>query len=259
MGVHTPVDTSAIPIHWSYAIANNFWVRRYFQCHHLSYRYHCSPLEPPKLLPDNLIWYLASSAMTPEPDASHVTVLLTTRRQTQVVIEKNKICIFGLRRVLHLFICYIQIYFAIVLNDDNGAHIIQHGNFVGSYDRTYCFCFISALLALCADNSTATCEFPTQRLLTRNFDVFFDLHLNKRASKQSWGYWSETPPCSLWRHRNGLHGLVIDQKCVRRKIMARIMQSWMCLRNRFDFQKPYKDLSFIHALILIPVMPILHS
>ena len=26
------------------------------------------------------------------------------------------------------------------------------------------------------------------------------LHLNKRLSKQSWGWWFETPSCSLWRH-----------------------------------------------------------
>ena len=34
----------------------------------------------------------------------------------------------------------------------------------------------------------------------RNFDVFFDLHLNKRLSKQSWGWWFETPSCSVWLH-----------------------------------------------------------
>ena len=28
-----------------------------------------------------------------------------------------------------------------------------------------------------------------QRPVTRNFDVFFDLRLNKRLSKQSWGWW----------------------------------------------------------------------
>ena len=32
-------------------------------------------------------------------------------------------------------------------------------------------------------------EFPTQRPVTRSFDVFFDLRLNKRLSKQSWGWW----------------------------------------------------------------------
>ena len=30
----------------------------------------------------------------------------------------------------------------------------------------------------------ATGEFPTQRLVTRNFDVLFDLRLNKWLSKQ---------------------------------------------------------------------------
>ena len=44
---------------------------------------------------------------------------------------------------------------------------------------------ISALLALCMGNSPVTGEFPSQWLVTRNFDVFFDLCLNKRLSKQS--------------------------------------------------------------------------
>ena len=46
-------------------------------------------------------------------------------------------------------------------------------------------------------------EFPAQRPVTRSFDVFFDLHPNKRLSKQWWGWWFETQPCPLWRHRNG--------------------------------------------------------
>ena len=45
-------------------------------------------------------------------------------------------------------------------------------------------------------------EFPTQRPVTRSFDVFFDLRQNKRLSKQTWGWWFETPSRSLWRHRN---------------------------------------------------------
>ena len=43
-------------------------------------------------------------------------------------------------------------------------------------------------------------EFPTQRPVTQSFDVFFDLRLNKRLSKQPWGWWFETPSWSLWRH-----------------------------------------------------------
>ena len=43
---------------------------------------------------------------------------------------------------------------------------------------------------------------PPQRPVARSFDVFFDLRLNKRLSKQSWGWWFETPSRSLWRHCN---------------------------------------------------------
>ena len=60
----------------------------------------------------------------------------------------------------------------------------------------------SALLAICAGNSPVPGEFPTQRPVTRSFDVFFDLRLNKRLSKQWWGWWFETPLCPLLRHRN---------------------------------------------------------
>ena len=42
---------------------------------------------------------------------------------------------------------------------------------------------LSALLVLCAGNSPVTGEFPSQRPVTRSFDVFFDLCLNKRLSK----------------------------------------------------------------------------
>ena len=45
-------------------------------------------------------------------------------------------------------------------------------------------------------------EFPTRRPVTQSFDVFFDLRLNKRLSKQSWGWWFETPSWSLWRQCN---------------------------------------------------------
>ena len=49
----------------------------------------------------------------------------------------------------------------------------------------------------------------SQRILTRSFDVFFDLHLNKRLSEQSWNWWFETPSRSLWRHCNAGQGRLI--------------------------------------------------
>ena len=51
-------------------------------------------------------------------------------------------------------------------------------------------------------------EFPTQRTVTRSFAVFFDLRLNKRLSKQPWGWWFEPPSWSLWRHRNDVKKMV---------------------------------------------------
>ena len=60
----------------------------------------------------------------------------------------------------------------------------------------------SVWLAFCAGNSPVTGEFPTQWQVTRSFDVFFDLRLNKPLSKQWWGWWFETPSRSLWRHCN---------------------------------------------------------
>ena len=43
---------------------------------------------------------------------------------------------------------------------------------------------------------------PLTKASDAKFDVFFDLSLNKRLSKQSWGWWFETPSRSLWRHFN---------------------------------------------------------
>ena len=56
----------------------------------------------------------------------------------------------------------------------------------------------SALLAICAGNSPVPGEFPTQRPVTRSFDVSFYL----RPNKHSWCWWFETPSRPLWRHRN---------------------------------------------------------
>ena len=61
----------------------------------------------------------------------------------------------------------------------------------------------SLLLALCEGNPLVTGVFLSQRPVTRSFDVFFDLRLNKWLSKQSRHRWLETPARSLWRHCNG--------------------------------------------------------
>ena len=62
--------------------------------------------------------------------------------------------------------------------------------------------YISALLAICAGNSPVRGEFPAQRPVMRNVDVFVNLRPNKLLSKQSWSWWFEMPSRPLWRHRN---------------------------------------------------------
>ena len=67
----------------------------------------------------------------------------------------------------------------------------------GLCDETF-----STLLSLCAGNLVVTSGFPSQRPVTRNFDVYFDLCLNKRLRKESRRWWFETPSRSLLRHCN---------------------------------------------------------
>ena len=65
----------------------------------------------------------------------------------------------------------------------------------------------SALLAICAGNSPVTGEFHTQRPVTRSFDVFFDLHLYKRLSKNN------RKAGDLRRHRAHYDVIVICREC----------------------------------------------
>ena len=59
---------------------------------------------------------------------------------------------------------------------------------------------------LCGD---FTGEFPSPRPVTQSVDVFFDLRMHKRLSKQSWGWRFETPSWSFWRHCNDTKNKII--------------------------------------------------
>ena len=75
---------------------------------------------------------------------------------------------------------------------------------------------LSALLAFCERDPPVIGGFPSWRLATRSFDVFFELRLNKRLGKQSKRRWFQTLSCSLWRYCNAndllVGGLVWYQK-----------------------------------------------
>ena len=104
-----------------------------------------------------------------------------------------------------------------------------------------------ALLSLCAENSPVTREFPSQRPVTRSFDVFFDLCLNKRLSKHSWGWWFETPMCSLWRHWNeSVITLKINQSDCRQRGRWESSQS----DTFFLFQRIEPEQILIHPILL---------
>ena len=61
---------------------------------------------------------------------------------------------------------------------------------------------IFAQLALCEGKPPVTGVFPSQKVNKASFDIFFDVRLNKRITKQWSRRWFETPGCSLWRHYN---------------------------------------------------------
>ena len=72
---------------------------------------------------------------------------------------------------------------------------------------------LSTLLALFERNPPVTGGFPSQRPVTRSFDVFFDLRLSNWFSGQSIRRWFETPSRSLWCFCNGItHSVYISSQ-----------------------------------------------
>ena len=93
-------------------------------------------------------------------------------------------------------------------------------------------------------------ESPTQRPVTRSFGVFFDLRLNKRLSKQPWGWWFETLSWSLWRQCNELGLFVACEKWI---ILYKhagkeylILDFWEISKRLIDVTYSVKNL---HALV----------
>ena len=104
----------------------------------------------------------------------------------------------------------------------------------------------SALLSLCAGNSPVTGEFPAQRPVARNCDVFFDLCLNKRLSKQSRRRVFETPSRSLWRHCN-----------IARMSSHRLhVWLWWCGNNTIDGQILWLETTAVHSNTNVKWTPI---
>ena len=85
----------------------------------------------------------------------------------------------------------------------------------------------SALLAFCAGIHRSP----------RSFDVSFDLRLNKRMSKQWWGWWFETPSRPLWRHCTGVNLATLST------LVSRLVTSWFVwLPPPYEAEKTTKKL-----------------
>ena len=89
----------------------------------------------------------------------------------------------------------------------------------------------SALLGLCVGNLPVTGEFPGQSPVTRGFDVFFDLRLNKRLNKQARRRWFKTPS----RHYDVI-------------VMIPTKLPWRAGQN-FNLNCHARPLKFRHALL----------
>ena len=122
-----------------------------------------------------------------------ITMLTTSVRHINIMRKSTQ----KLRSFCGIFLYKMQLgYFgnisnckwkqAISISKKGGIESIVHFQieFVLSWWR-YQMETVSALLALCAGNSPVTGEFPSQRPVTWSFDVFLDLHLNKRLVEQS--------------------------------------------------------------------------
>ena len=107
------------------------------------------------------------------------------------------------------FLCLIKLLF--VINFPHSISLTTDGLFLADFMMTSSNGNIFRVTGHLGGEFTG--EFPAQRPVTRSFDVFFDLHPNKRLSKQWWGWWFETPPCPLRRHRN-VHVAKISHLCL---------------------------------------------
>ena len=113
------------------------------------------------------------------------------RFQRHVIVDKYYFVLLSIYDSLAI----IQSYETMVIKRWYALYIL-----LSSHDVVIMCKHFSALLALCAENSPVTGEFPSQRPVTRGCD----LHPNKRPNKQQRRKWFETPSNSLWRHCNVL-------------------------------------------------------
>ena len=78
----------------------------------------------------------------------------------------------------------------------------RHEDNITHHVKWHIYIYINIYWPFMRNSPAQVNEFPSQRPVTRNFDVFFDLRLNKRLNKLWSRRWFETPLHSSWRHCN---------------------------------------------------------
>ena len=106
-------------------------------------------------------------------------------------------------------------------------------------------------------NSPVTGEFPSQRPVTRSFDVFFDLHLNKQLSKQSWGWWFEMPSHPLCCHCNDILLSVMTLVLTYLQNRERVPFTHLKLENKIFNTCQWHSISKGDAILNIPVLSLI--
>ena len=117
----------------------------------------------------------------------------------------------------------------------------------------------SSLLAFCEGNPPVNCGFPHKGQWRGDFDVSFDLRLEKRLSKQSKRQWFETPSRPLWRHCNDslwcdcLWWWTAIYKCFQRWYRNHHIETWICTNCRTWLAAfPNRTYTYIDWLVIPP-------
>ena len=83
---------------------------------------------------------------------------------------------------------------------------------------------------------------PAQRPVIRSFVVFLYLNPNEWLRKQSRGWWSEMPSCSLWRHCNVFHLSHHLKQWVSQN------RTWVAIDINFSFHSVHNILKYISPI-----------
>ena len=90
-------------------------------------------------------------------------------------------------------------------------------------------------------------EFPSQRPVTRSFDVFFDLRLNKQLSNQSRHRWFETTSRSSWHHCNAFR-LWLGVNCYPFLPVVYVVFGEMLTRCVLNFPEETYIYTYLHVM-----------